>query len=181
MYLRKCHVVGLPGRELQTKSNDGVRVCCWQLLNLNFKDAGAVTYLDKLPTVPAKAGSAAAAAVSPALGPLSSASLTRRSLASSAPAMQQSAGSISAGLPVTPQPQQGLAGGLGYVRMVPSKDLAVASSVCDESVEAVRVSKRVYSSTCTRRCPYGGLFSLYRLGSRDRNGRLAAASAAQYR
>ncbi|PHJ19125.1 amp deaminase [Cystoisospora suis] len=109
-----------------------------KLLSLNFKDAGAVTYLDKLPTVPAKAGSAAAAAVSPALGPLSSASATRRSVAPPLPPTQ-SIGSNAVCLPGAQQPQQGLAGGLGYVRMVPSKDLAVASSVCDESVEAVRL------------------------------------------
>lgn len=126
-------------------TSNGVDVSCQQLLSLNFKDAGAVTYLDKLPTVPAKAGSAAAAAVSPALGPLSSASATRRSVAPPLPPTQ-SIGSNAVGLPGAQQPQQGLAGGLGYVRMVPSKDLAVASSVCDESVEAVRVSKTPMNS-----------------------------------
>ncbi|ESS30887.1 AMP deaminase [Toxoplasma gondii VEG] len=81
-----------------------------QLLSLNHKDAGTVTYMEKLPSVPAKAGSAAAAAPARLASP-----------------------SLSAPSPFSPA-----AAAVGYVRMVPSKDLAVASSVCDESVEAVR-------------------------------------------
>ncbi|KEP67238.1 UNVERIFIED_CONTAM: AMP deaminase [Hammondia hammondi] len=81
-----------------------------QLLSLNHRDAGTVTYMEKLPSVPAKAGSAAAAAPARLASP-----------------------SLSAPSPFSPP-----AAAVGYVRMVPSKDLAVASSVCDESVEAVR-------------------------------------------
>ncbi|PFH35827.1 AMP deaminase [Besnoitia besnoiti] len=105
-----------------------------KLLSLNHKDAGAVTYLEKLPTVPAKAGSAAAAAGAPPRPSQSSGPQPRRRSSSGV-----SAGSVpfSAGQAGPTAP--GTTPGVGYVRMVPSKDLAVASSVCDESVEAVRL------------------------------------------
>ncbi|CBZ54517.1 putative adenosine monophosphate deaminase [Neospora caninum Liverpool] len=93
-----------------------------RLLSLNHKDAGAVTYMDKLPSVPAKAGSAAA--------------VPHLTAAHAQPAGLAPPGA----LPFSPA----TATAVGYVRMVPSKDLAVASSVCDESVEAVRFWSTVH-------------------------------------